>query len=200
MAGTGRGARLTHDLVWSLIDALAVRHGLSISALARRAGLDPTVLNPSKRIGKNGRPRWPSTESLACLLDATGTSFAEFVALEAAVPRREPAPPAQEPPAGLRRASPARREAPRPGALSVTVPPRGFLPLYRPGDRLVLERTETLAVGERAAVIDEVGRLSVGEVAAFGDTLRLVLPGAEGHTDIERSRLSFVSRVVWASQ
>ncbi|ODN69108.1 hypothetical protein A6302_03579 [Methylobrevis pamukkalensis] len=62
---------LSHDQIWSAVDALAARFGLSPSALARKAGLDPTTFNKSKRFAGDGRPRWPSTESLAKVLEAT---------------------------------------------------------------------------------------------------------------------------------
>jgi phage repressor protein C with HTH and peptisase S24 domain len=72
---------LTHAQVWSAIDRLAVRAGLSASGLARRAGLDPTTFNKSKRVTAQGRARWPSTESIAKALTATGTPFDIFVTL-----------------------------------------------------------------------------------------------------------------------
>lgn len=72
---------LTHAQVWSAIDRLAARAGLSASGLARRAGLDPTTFNKSKRITPQGRSRWPSTESIAKALAATGTPFDAFVEL-----------------------------------------------------------------------------------------------------------------------
>jgi phage repressor protein C with HTH and peptisase S24 domain len=72
---------LTHAQVWSAIDRLAGRAGLSASGLARRAGLDPTTFNKSKRITPQGRARWPSTESIAKALAATGTSIDTFVGL-----------------------------------------------------------------------------------------------------------------------
>jgi phage repressor protein C with HTH and peptisase S24 domain len=72
---------LTHGQVWSAIDRLAARAGLSASGLAKRAGLDPTTFNKSKRITPQGRARWPSTESIAKALAATGTPFDAFVAL-----------------------------------------------------------------------------------------------------------------------
>lgn len=72
---------LSHSRLWSGIDQLAKRHGLSVSGLAKAAGLDPTAFNKSKRITAEGRPRWPSTESLARVLDATGASLDEFFLL-----------------------------------------------------------------------------------------------------------------------
>ena len=71
---------LDHDALWTAIDRLAARAGISVSALARRAGLDPTSFNVSKRrLGK--RPRWPSTESLMQVLRVTDTSIHDFAAL-----------------------------------------------------------------------------------------------------------------------
>jgi phage repressor protein C with HTH and peptisase S24 domain len=72
---------LTHAQVWSAIDRLAARAGLSASGLARRSGLDPTTFNKSKRITPGGRARWPSTESIAKALAATATPFDVFVSL-----------------------------------------------------------------------------------------------------------------------
>jgi phage repressor protein C with HTH and peptisase S24 domain len=66
---------LAHEEVWTAIDALAQRNGLSPSGLARRSGLDPTTFNKSKRYAADGRPRWPSTESIAKILRATNTSI-----------------------------------------------------------------------------------------------------------------------------
>lgn len=72
---------LTHAQIWMAIDRLAARAKLSASGLAKRAGLDPTTFNKSKRITADGRERWPSTESVAKSLAATGATLDEFVAL-----------------------------------------------------------------------------------------------------------------------
>ncbi|EJN05363.1 helix-turn-helix transcriptional regulator [Phyllobacterium sp. YR531] len=71
----------SHDRIWAAIDALAQRHSLSVSGLAKRAGLDPTTFNKSKRYAADGRARWPSTESLAKIMEATGASLDEFTTL-----------------------------------------------------------------------------------------------------------------------
>jgi phage repressor protein C with HTH and peptisase S24 domain len=84
----------SHESVWAALDALATRHGLSPSGLAKRAGLDPTAFNRSKRFGGDGRPRWPSTESIAKVLAATGESLEGFVGLGRRGQAQVPAPPA----------------------------------------------------------------------------------------------------------
>ena len=68
-----------HQDIWRAIDRLAEQHGLTPSGLARKAGLDPTTFNKSKRITRDERARWPSTESIEKILDATGATWGEFV-------------------------------------------------------------------------------------------------------------------------
>jgi hypothetical protein len=68
----------THRTMWKGIELLARGKGWSLPKLAMLAGLDPTALNPSKRISREGKPRWPSTETVVKLLAATDVTFAEF--------------------------------------------------------------------------------------------------------------------------
>ena len=70
----------THDDIWRAIDRLAEEKGFSASGLARQAGLDPTAFNRSKRVSPNGKPRWPSTESLAKILQVTDSSLQDLLA------------------------------------------------------------------------------------------------------------------------
>ena len=70
---------LKHADVWRAIDRLAREYGYSASGLARQSGLDPTTFNKSKRVTREGKLRWPSTESVSKVLAATGASLAEFV-------------------------------------------------------------------------------------------------------------------------
>ena len=89
---------MKHEDVWRALDTLAAEYGLSASGLAKRSGLDPTTFNPSKRRMPDGRARWPSTESLAKVLDATGAPLDAFTALVSG---------ARAVPAGLRSSGPA---------------------------------------------------------------------------------------------
>jgi len=72
---------MRHTDIWRGLDRLAAHHELSASGLAKLAGLDPTAFNPSKRKSKDGRPRWPSTESVARALSAVGAGFDDLAAL-----------------------------------------------------------------------------------------------------------------------
>ena len=70
---------LRHNDIWRAIDRLADENGFSASGLARKAGLDPTTFNRSKRVTREGKLRWPSTESIGKILLATGSSLEQFV-------------------------------------------------------------------------------------------------------------------------
>lgn len=72
---------LNHKELWRAIDRLAAEMGISVSALARLSGLDPTTFNNSKRISSEGKQRWPSTESIAKVLGATDSTLSHFVSL-----------------------------------------------------------------------------------------------------------------------
>jgi phage repressor protein C with HTH and peptisase S24 domain len=71
--------RLTHATVWRAIDRTAKAHGLSISGLAKTAGLDSTAFNKTKPLGPGRKPRWPSVETIAKVLNSVGDSVEDFV-------------------------------------------------------------------------------------------------------------------------
>ncbi len=70
---------LPHGDVWRAVDRLSHEYGLSASRLARSAGLGPTTFNKSKRVTLEAKNRWPSTESVAKVLTATGATLNVFV-------------------------------------------------------------------------------------------------------------------------
>ena len=86
-------ALLTHAQIWAAIDALAALAGTSPSGLAKRAGLDPTTFNKSKRVTADQRQRWPSTESVAKCLAAVASRSISSVGLGRAPGRAAPAAP-----------------------------------------------------------------------------------------------------------
>ena len=69
---------MNHYQIWHAIELFAREDGLSCSALAKRSGLDPTTFNKSKRFSKYEQPRWPSTCSIAKILNATGSQPQDF--------------------------------------------------------------------------------------------------------------------------
>lgn len=69
----------THTEIWIGIDRLAEKSGYSPSGLAKKAGLDATSFNKSKRVSPDGKPRWPSTESISKVLSVTGKTMSDLI-------------------------------------------------------------------------------------------------------------------------
>ncbi|NBN64287.1 helix-turn-helix transcriptional regulator [Microvirga tunisiensis] len=214
---------LSHERVWAAIDALAARKGLSPSGLARRAGLDPTTFNPSKRIASDGRPRWPSTESLAKVLEATGAQLGEFVALVSPVRQEQPVArtvPLTIPFAGFAAAS-------RPGAFDSLGCPHGEgwdeipfpdaadypvfaleisgdrqLPVYRDGDLIVVAPKVPIRRGDRVVVRQHDGPLDIRVLhrqTARSIELHPLAPSGNILV-LDLAQVDWVARIVWASQ
>jgi len=72
---------MKHADIWHALDRLASLHGYSSSGLAKRAGLDPTSFNKSKRFSPEGKERWPSTESISKVLAVTNMTMSDFIGL-----------------------------------------------------------------------------------------------------------------------
>jgi phage repressor protein C with HTH and peptisase S24 domain len=220
---------LSHERIWAAIDALAERHQLSPSGLARRAGLDPTAFNKSKRQAADGRSRWPSTESLSKVLAATGASLDDFMALVRGQPNETFNPgenfsPQQSsvPLLGFAQAGaggffddggfPAGEgwdivDFPaRPGdgssVYALEVQGDSMLPLYRDGDVLIVEPGAQVRRGDRVVV-----RTTGGEVMAkllhrqTAKRLELTSINPEHPNRVfDFSEIDWIARIVWASQ
>nr|MBQ0091012.1 helix-turn-helix transcriptional regulator [Candidatus Enterousia merdequi] len=70
-----------HNQIWNAIDMFAKQHRFSVSGLAKFSGLDPTTFNKSKRASVFGQPRWPSTETISKILNATNSEPEDFFKL-----------------------------------------------------------------------------------------------------------------------
>jgi len=214
---------LSHERVWAAIDALAERYSLSASGLARRAGLDSTAFNKSKRQSSDGRPRWPSTESLAKVMEATGASLDEFLALvEDRVAAVRPASRTAQavPLVGFAQAGaggffddagfpvgqgwdlvelPAQSGE---GAYALKVQGDSMLPLYRDGDVLIVEPGAAVRKGDRVVVKTSGGEVmaKVLERRTPGSVLLVSLNPAHPARDIPLTEIEWMARIVWASQ
>jgi phage repressor protein C with HTH and peptisase S24 domain len=166
---------LTHLQIWRAIDALATRHNMSPSGLAKLAGLDPTTFNKSKRGAANGKLRWPSTESISKVLGATGASLEDFVALvgEGAAARRTRMVPliglAQAGtqgyfddagfPAGSGWEEIAFPELADEHCYALEITGDSMLPVYRDGDRIIVAPSGNLRRGDRVVVKTHAGEV-----------------------------------------
>jgi phage repressor protein C with HTH and peptisase S24 domain len=200
--------------LWKAIDLLAERHGLSSSGLARRAGLDPTAFNKSKRVTADGSPRWLSTESLMKALVSVGASLEDFAAL--AEGRQGHSAPLL----GFAKAGndgyfddagfpvgDGWEDVRFPGigneavyALEVTGD--SMEPVYRHGDRIVVSPGAPVRRGDRV-----VARTRDGEVLAkvlgrqTERTVELIsLNPAYAPRELLRANVAWMARILWASQ
>lgn len=69
---------MNHEKIWDAVDNLAKKNNLSPSGLAKKAGLDSTTFNKSKRIRPDGKHRFPSLDSIQKITEACHISFEEF--------------------------------------------------------------------------------------------------------------------------
>ncbi|UAL10789.1 S24 family peptidase [Caulobacter segnis] len=213
-------ATLSHGEIWRAIDALAERFDMTPSAMARMAGLDPTSFNRSKRgsTQADSRPRWPSTESLAKLLEATGVNFSEFAALTEQAPVRAPGRPSA-PLLGLAQAAqdgffdeagmPVGKgwdEAPAPdlgeGLFALEVSGDGLAPVYRDGDRLLVSPTVEPRKGDRVVARTAAGEVLVREMGRVTARTIELLPLDRSGDDrlLSRDEVAWIARIVWVSQ
>jgi phage repressor protein C with HTH and peptisase S24 domain len=205
---------LRHDSVWAAIDALASRYQLSASALAKRAGLDPTTFNRSKRLGNDGRPRWPSTESIAKVMDATGSTLSDFVNLvenTVIAPETKSAAVARSPLIGYAHAGFAPGDGWEhvgfPGTVegstfALHVSGDSMLPLYREGDTIIVDQEAVVRAGDRVVVRTRTGEVMAKVMQRMNDTNILLRSLNPDHPDVflNRSDVEWVARIIWASQ
>jgi phage repressor protein C with HTH and peptisase S24 domain len=217
MAKTPKAPRLlTHDQIWTALDRLAERSGLSPSGLAKRAGLDPTTFNKSKRITADGRERWPSTESVSKALAATSSSIDAFVQLIGDGARTVQSVPLlsfAEAAAGGHfddAGFPSGKgwdEAGLPSvddehAYALEISGDQVRPVYRDGDVIVVSPATPIRRGDRVVVNSRDGELMVKELkrrTAKALELQSLNPDHADRT-LAANDVAWIARIVWASQ
>lgn len=215
---------MRHEDIWRAIDALASEHGLSASGLARRAGLDATAFNPSKRTGVDGRARWPSTESVAKVLSATGTGFEAFASLvtgapvlsrsgRAAIARRIPL-------IGLAQAGGdgffddggypvgggwdeiSVPDVPDPNAYALEISGESMEPVFRDGDVVIVSPGAPVRRGDRVVVRTRQGEVMAKELlrqSARRVELASLNPEHPNYS-FDLAELAWMHRIIWATQ
>lgn len=210
-----------HDDIWVAIDRLAQSSGYSTSGLAKKAGLDPTAFNRSKRISPEGKPRWPSTESLSKILAVTNVTMNEFttyIKVETANCNAKTSIPV----IGCAQAGAEgfftdagypqgegwdRIELPgvRPNdesTYALEVNGDSMEPLYRKGDVIIVSPETTIRKGDRVVAKTTDGQVMVKELKRQ-TTSKIELKSINpDHDDIvlEPKELEWIARVLWVSQ
>jgi phage repressor protein C with HTH and peptisase S24 domain len=207
---------LTHDQIWTALDRLAERAGLSPSGLAKKSGLDPTTFNKSKRVTSDGRERWPSTESLSKALAATNIGIGTFVQLIDDAPRNGQSVPllgfAQAAAAGYfdDGGFPSGKGWDEVGLPTVTdehtyaleISGDQMRPTYRDGDLIVVSPGTAIRRGDRVVVKTRDGEVMVKELKRrTAKTLELQsLNPSHGDRTLNAPDVEWIARIVWASQ
>ena len=207
---------LTHSEIWSAIDRLAQAHSTSASGLAKLAGLDPTTFNKSKRRSGTGKNRWPSTESLAKVLDVLGLNMEDFAAFIAGHSGRARTAPL----IGLAQAGndgyfddsgfpigagweeidlPAGRSE---GMYVLEISGDSMSPVFRHGEKVIVAPHTQVRRGDRVVVKTLKGEILAKELVRMNETyveLHSINPEYEGRL-IARKDVAWVARIMWASQ
>jgi phage repressor protein C with HTH and peptisase S24 domain len=208
---------LTHTQIWTALDRLAARAGLSASALAKRAGLDPTTFNRSKRITPDGRARWPSTESVAKALAATGTPVETFVNL---ITDNATTPAQAVPLLGFAEAGvggffddggfpvgkgwdeiafPAVNDE---HAYALEISGDSMMPAYRDGDVIIVSPAAAIRRGDRVVAKTKKGEVMVKELKRRTSKSIELKSINTDHPDrtLAIADVVWIARIVWASQ
>lgn len=209
---------ISHNDIWTAIDALAARHGLSVSGLARRAGLDPTAFNRSKRVMANGKRRWPTTESISKVLQATGDTFTNFASLaEHGRPRDQGS---CIPVIGFAQAGTdgyfddggfpvgsGWEEVSLPnvedtGVYALKISGDSMEPVFREGDIILVSPRARIERGDRCVVKTVDGEVMAKQLANKTDDMIELhsLNPAYGARRLPRRNIAWAGRIMWASQ
>ncbi|WP_454633175.1 S24 family peptidase [Bradyrhizobium cenepequi] len=208
---------LTHGQVWAALDRLAERAGMSPSGLARRAGLDPTTFNKSKRITADGRERWPSTESVAKALAATNASIETFVQLIGdgggrggpSVPLIGLAAAAASDafddngfPTGKGWDEVALPTIPDEHAYALEISGDALRPVFRDGDIILVSPSTPIRRGDRVVVRTKDGEMLLKECKRrTAKTLELQsLDPADADRVLAADDVAWIARIVWVRQ
>ena len=207
---------LTHDQIWTALDRLAERAGLSPSGLAKKSGLDPTTFNKSKRVTGDGRERWPSTESVSKALKATNIGFASFVRLiddsaraVQSVPLIGFAPAGASGyfddsgfPSGKGWDEVALPSANDEHAYALEISGDQMRPAYRDGDIIVVSPGTPIRRGDRVLVRTGAGEMMVGELKRRTAKSLELQPLNASLVDrtLAAAEVQWIARIVWASQ
>ena len=212
---------LTHEQIWQAIDRLATTFGYSPSGLAKQSGLDSTSFNKSKRIGPDGKPRWPSTESISRVLAATGATMSDFVSMVEDLNPVNSNSALTIPVIGFAQAGAqgffdeegypkgdSWDEVRFPdhnnedGCYAIEINGNSMEPLYRDSDVLVISPKSKLRNGDRIVLKTTGGEVMVKELVkqnASRVEIRSLNPDHENR-DIPIQDIVWMGRVIWVSQ
>jgi phage repressor protein C with HTH and peptisase S24 domain len=209
---------LRHADIWRAIDTLARQYGLTPSGLARKAGLDPTTFNKSKRVTREGKLRWPSTESISKILRATGAGLDEFIGYVGAEGGSTPSQRIKligiaesgsqgyfddaGHPTGTGWDELAFPEIGDPNAYAFEIAGGSLAPVYRDGDTIVMSPAANVRRGDRVVIRTLDGGVMVRQLLRRS-ARKVEVQSVNGQRvdgEIAADIVAWMHRIVWASQ
>jgi phage repressor protein C with HTH and peptisase S24 domain len=216
---------MKHEDIWRALDTLAAENGLSASGLAKAAGLDPTTFNKSKRRMPDGRLRWPGTESVSKVLEATHTTLEDFTslvsgarALASNAAARNPS--RRIPLIGLAQAGGegffddggypvggswdevSLPEIADPNAYALEIAGDSMEPVFRDGDMVIVSPAAPIRRGDRVVLRTTQGEVMAKQLArrsARRVEVRSLNPAHQDYS-FDLTDVAWIHRIIWASQ
>ncbi len=205
------------DEIWNAIDKLAKINNMSPSAMAKKAGLNSTTFNKSKRIGPDGKKRWPSFESINKLIVAFNISLLDFYNIaNPKNPNQNTLWPNLLPVCNYsnlknekieqntfvtsdwpKTAFPGRDE----NLYMLELDISNFEPFYNNGSNLIISKHTDIRKNDMVIIISKNGTVTIGKF--FRQTMEYIelLPiNAKASAKQSLSKIKMINRIVWASQ
>ena len=207
---------MKYEQVWDAVDKLARAHGLSPSGLAKKAGLDATTFNKSKRIRPDGKKRWPSLDSINKILDACNVTFEQFYSLidEGLTPEMMNAVPyinysrlgSEKEIRDNRLVTDGWKRMHFPDSSSnlyaIDIDISDFEPFYRTGSSIIVSKNGEIRKNDRIVVILKNGDILIKEfVHRTPSTLVLCdLADSRKEMNVNLVDIELINRILWAGQ
>jgi len=208
---------LRHSDIWEAIDRLAAKHNLSPSGLAKQAGLDATTFNKSKRSTRDGKLRWPSTESISKILAATSSNLSDLLN---ELPNAATTITQRIPVIGFAQAGDngyfddagyptgsgweeiVFPDIGDPNAYALMVSGDSMEPLYRDGDRIIISPVANIRGGDRVVVKTGKGEIMAKElVRRTAQRIELRSINLEYENPVlPTAEVEWIARILWGSQ
>lgn len=203
---------MKYEQVWNAIDKLAQINGMSPSGLAKKAGLDSTTFNKSKRIRPDGKKRWPSLDSINKILEVCNTSFEEFynigkteidADIQSSIPYIK-----------FSKLSTTENLIDTSGWGKIRFPDTAdnlyavdidvvdFEPFYRKNSVVIISKNSDIRRSDRVIIVKNNGEILLSQfIKRTAKTVEIsdVLDG-DNEKNINISDIKIINRIVWASQ
>ena len=207
---------MRYEQVWNAVDNLAKVNGLSPSGLAKKAGLDSTTFNKSKRIRNDGNKRWPSLESINKIITACNISFDQFYSLgvdgsnvevQSIIPYTRASKLGMNVNLNKKELDTALWEKIRfpdskDNIYAINLDTNDFEPYYPMSTMLIVSKNSEIRSGDKVVIIMQNEEVLVKQfIKRTARTIELkdiCLKGKE--TDVKIGDVKLINRILWASQ